>query len=223
MSTNRYAVIVAGGKGLRMNSDLPKQFMELKGTPVLMRTLSAFFLADDQIRIIVVLPVSHQALWKKLIKTHKFEVPHQVVSGGASRFQSVRNGLEAIRGDGLVAIHDGVRPLVSAAIINSCYEIAGKEGSAVPVVPSKDSLRLKTDSGSQAVERSRYVLVQTPQTFQVNLIRESYAQKENNQFTDDASVFEAAGNSVCLVEGDYKNLKITTPGDITIAECLMEI
>ncbi|MGB3467900.1 MAG: 2-C-methyl-D-erythritol 4-phosphate cytidylyltransferase [Cyclobacteriaceae bacterium] len=222
MDLGKYAVIVAGGKGLRMNSELPKQFMELEGIPVLMRTVNAFFFAERSVQIILVLPEAHHDYWDKLVRKHNFTIPHQVVSGGSTRFQSVRNGLQAIQvNEGVVAIHDGVRPLVSADVINMTYDVASREGSAVTVVPSKDSIRRKTDGGSESVARSDYLLVQTPQTFRISLIKNAYDREEQVSFTDDASVFEGAGEMVSLVNGDYKNLKLTTPEDMIIAACLL--
>ena len=222
MVMGKYAVIVAGGKGLRMNSELPKQFMKLEGTPVLMRTLSAFFNADPAIKIILVLPKAHHNLWSELVEKHAFGIRHEVVAGGETRFQSVYNGLQWVDGEGVVAIHDGVRPLVTPEVINKSYMIAMEEGSAVTVVPSKDSIRMKTADGSMSVERSDYLLVQTPQTFRISQIKSAYSRGEKSSFTDDASVFEDAGYDITTVDGDYRNLKITTPEDLTIATCLLK-
>lgn len=217
----RYAVIVAGGSGTRMNSAIPKQFLNLKGTPVLMHTLMAFYQCDAAISIILVLPSSQISFWQQLIKQHHFDLPHQIVAGGKSRFQSVKNGLNAIPDDGLVAVHDGVRPLVSHEVINNAYQIAADNGAAITVVPSKDSIRVKTGASTKSVDRSQYMLVQTPQTFQVAALKMAYQQKELSVFTDDASVYEHTGRQVALVEGSYKNIKITTPEDLVIAEVLM--
>ena len=222
-SSKRYAVIVAGGKGLRMNSDIPKQFMELKGIPVLMRTLNAFFLADSSIEIILVLPEVHQNYWIQLVEQYQFKVPHHTVSGGVSRFQSVKKGLDAIKGAGLVAIHDGVRPLVSSEIIENSYKTAGENSSAIAAVASKDSIRKITIDGTKSVDRSKYYLVQTPQTFDVQALKKAYNVKEKAYFTDDASVFEDSGGEVSLVDGDYQNIKITTQEDLVMAECFIEI
>ncbi|MEL6559807.1 MAG: 2-C-methyl-D-erythritol 4-phosphate cytidylyltransferase [Bacteroidota bacterium] len=220
--SKRYAVIVAGGKGLRMNSDLPKQFMELKGIPVLMHTVNAFFLVDSSIEIILVLPKEHHEYWRLLVEKYDFKVPHTTVSGGASRFQSVKNGLSTINGTGLVAIHDGVRPLISTDVIENAYQIAAKSTSAITVVASKDSIREITEDGTKSVDRNKYYLVQTPQTFDVQALKRAYHAEEKAYFTDDASVFEDSGGKVSLVSGDYKNIKITTPEDLVIAACFIE-
>lgn len=220
--SKRYAVIVAGGKGLRMNSDIPKQFLELKGIPVLMRTVNAFFLADNTIEIVLVLPEVHHEYWRSLIEQYDFKVPHRTVTGGASRFQSVKNGLNTITGTGLVAIHDGVRPLVSADVIENAYETAARDFSAITVVASKDSIREITNNGTKSVDRDKYYLVQTPQTFDVQALKKAYEVEEKAHFTDDASVFEDSGETVSLVNGDYRNIKITTPEDLLMAECFID-
>jgi len=222
MLLRKYAVIVAGGKGLRMNSEIPKQFMNLKGVPVLMHTVNAFFFADLEIEIILVLPESSHGYWKQLVKQYEFEVPHKIVAGGSTRFQSVRKGLEAIASEeGLVAVHDGVRPMISHEIIKESYRKAQEKESAVVVVPSKDSIRMVSGQLNKAVERSNYFLVQTPQTFNLHMLREAYEQEEISSFTDDASVFESMGKTIYLVDGDYKNIKITTPEDMILAECFL--
>ena len=205
-----------------MNSDLPKQFMELKGIPVLMRTVNAFFLADNSIEIILVLPEIHHNFWNTLVAKHNFKVPHRRVVGGNSRFQSVKNGLAAIEGDGLVAIHDGVRPLISAAVIENAYQTAAKSTSAITVVASKDSIREITEDGTKSVDRNKYCLVQTPQTFDIQALKRAYHVEEKASFTDDASVFEDSGGRVSLVSGDYKNIKITTPEDLVIVAGFIE-
>ena len=214
-------MIVAGGSGTRMNSAVPKQFLELQGLPVLMHTLQAFYRCDQSIIILLVLPSAQISYWQELVQTFNFHIPHEVVAGGDSRFQSVKNGLNVIKGDGLVAVHDGVRPLVSSRIINEAFQVASRHGAAITVVPSKDSIRVKTKDGSHSVDRSRYLLVQTPQTFRVDEIKAAYEQRELPEFTDDASVYEYGGKKVTLVEGSYKNLKITTPEDLLIAEALL--
>jgi len=223
MTLRKYAIIVAGGKGLRMNSSIPKQFMILKGIPVLMHTVNAFFNADSAIKIILVIPEVHVDYWNSLVKNYAFNIPHQVVTGGDSRFQSVKNGLESILDDGVVAIHDGVRPLIDGEIINNSYTEAQKLGSAITVVPSKDSIRVKDGiENSKAVDRSAYFLVQTPQSFKISSIKAAYQQGEKHGFTDDASVYESNGGSVNLIVGSYSNIKITTPEDIAIADILLK-
>jgi len=220
----KFAVIVAGGSGSRMKSNLPKQFMLLSGKPVLMRTLEQFYLSDEDVQLILVLPVTQISIWKELCETHTFTIAHQVVSGGVSRFESVKNGLELVANNSIVAIHDGVRPLVSLTIINTSYKVASTEGSAIAAVTLKDSIREKNKLDTISKERSNYYLVQTPQTFQSKLIKEAYSALKNASpnFTDDASVFEAFGKVVTLIEGDYRNLKITMPEDMQIAQALFE-
>ena len=219
----RYALIVAGGKGTRMNADLPKQFMLLKGIPVLMYTLKAFYHYDTEIKIILVLAANEQERWQQLCEKFHFSVPHTLTDGGVSRSESVVKGLSCINDDnGLVAIHDGVRPLVSARVIGQAYNEAEEKGSAIASVPLKDSIRLYTGEQNQAVDRSQYRLIQTPQTFQLRLIREAYQKMGHQSMTDDASVLEAVGHRVSLIEGSYRNLKITTPEDLKIAEALWQ-
>lgn len=217
----KYAVIVAGGKGLRMGAALPKQFLLLKGLPILMHTLRAFYDADSTTKIILVLPEDHFDYWRQLCDENRFSVPFTVVAGGASRFQSVLNGLNEIDTDGVVAIHDGVRPLVSKEIIDKSYDVAAFKGSAVAAVPCKDSLRVKDGDFTKSVLRSDYYLIQTPQTFRVDTIKKSFAVEEQSSFTDDASVYEFSGGRIELIDGDYKNIKITTQEDIIFAEAMI--
>ncbi len=216
----KYALIVAGGKGLRMGADLPKQFLELAGLPVLMHTIKAFRQVED-IHINLVLPLDHMEYWATLCKFHQFSIPHQLIEGGASRFQSVKNGLAGIPKDALVAIHDGVRPLVSTQVINDGFLTATEKGNAIAVVPLKDSLRKQEFEKNFAVNRANYFLVQTPQTFHSNSIQEAYEAAADDNFTDDASVLEAQNKTIHLIPGDYKNIKITTPEDLLIAEAFL--
>lgn len=217
-----YAIVVAGGKGTRMRSSVPKQFMPLAGLPVLMHTLNAFRRYSKRLEIILVLPDDDVATWKNLCIENNYTVPVTVVHGGESRFQSVKNGLSAITiNDGLVAIHDGVRPLVSEDIIGASFRIAAVHGSAVAAVRLKESIRKTDQDQTIAVDRSDYRLIQTPQTFDLQLIKAAYNRKEEPSFTDDASVAERAGHKISLYEGSYGNLKITTPEDLIIAEALL--
>ena len=232
--TQRYAIIVAGGKGLRMGSDTPKQFLAVQGRPLLMLTLENFHSFDSSMPLIHVLPESQQVYWERLCREYVFRVPHTVVSGGETRFHSVRNGLQALlngQPDGqptslesLVAVHDGVRPFVSHEVIAACFEAAKRDGAALPVIPVVETLREVLDdvggSKSRTVPRNRYRLVQTPQTFHLGLLRDAYAQPYSEAFTDDASVVEALGHPVTLVEGNRENIKITTPYDLAVAEIL---
>ena len=219
-----FAIIVAGGKGLRMGGDLPKQFMPIGGRPVLMRTLEAFATAIPDISLILVLPADQQAFWRDLCRQHAFTLPHTVATGGATRFHSVLNGLNtipAMEAAALVAVHDGVRPFVSPDVIRSTFYTAAKHGAALPVVPVVETLRELEDGTSATRDRSRYRLVQTPQVFRLDLLRRAYGQPYRDTFTDDASVVEALGHPIHLVEGNRENIKLTTPFDLTIAEAIL--
>jgi len=218
---NRYALIVAGGSGSRMGTSVPKQFLELAGKPVLMHTIEKFRSFDSSIRIIVVLPHDHTGLWRKLADRHSFSVLHDVVSGGVTRFESVKNGLQLISSRGYVAIHDGVRPLVSLDTIYRCFTEAEKYGNAVPSINPADSLRLVTDQGNIPVNRNHLRLIQTPQVFDTELIIKAYQQEYSPEFTDDATLLERTGESIRLVEGNRENIKITNPEDLVVAEALM--
>jgi 2-C-methyl-D-erythritol 4-phosphate cytidylyltransferase len=221
-SPNKYAIIVAGGSGLRMGADIPKQFLELGGLPVLMHTIRKFHEAYPDILIKLVLPQAQQEYWSTLCQRYDFKLAHEVVNGGASRFQSVKNGLDSIAGQsGIVAIHDGVRPFVNSRIIRESVEVAEKTGNATAAVPLKDSIRLLENGNSKAVERTAYRIIQTPQTFQLELIKKAFETPEQSFFTDDASVFEYAGHSINLIEGSYENIKITTPEDMILGEALL--
>jgi 2-C-methyl-D-erythritol 4-phosphate cytidylyltransferase len=212
----KYAIIVAGGSGSRMKSDIPKQFIEVGGLPILMHTLKRFKEADSEIEIILVLPESQFEYWEELCQKYK-TVPHQLVAGGKTRFQSGLNGLKVIDNEGLVAIHDGVRPFVSTEIINESFKVASEKGTAVVSVLSKDSVRVN----GQAIDRSTVRLIQTPQTFQISLIKKAFETEELSTFTDDASVAEHAGFEINLIEGNYENIKITTPEDLLWAEVIL--
>ena len=218
---NLYALIVAGGQGTRMKSTIPKQFLELNKKPVLLHTLEAFFEFDPLMEIILVLPKAEVKQWEKLKLKYDIKINHTLVIGGESRFESVKNGLSKINSKGLVTIHDGVRPLVSKKIIKNCFEVAGKHGSAVTTVDMKDSIRRKTKNLNEHANRSEFKIVQTPQAFDIELIKQAYQQPFNKKFTDDASVFETAGHEIHLVQGAYSNIKITTQEDLAIASALM--
>lgn len=214
---SQHVIIVAGGIGARMESDIPKQFLLLHGTPILMHTIRMF----EDYNIVVVLPDEHHSYWLQLCSQHDFQIHHQVINGGSTRFQSVKNGLGSIPNNGLVAIHDGVRPLVSLETIKLSFELARQHGSAIASVPLKDSIREVADGVNKAKDRSNYQLIQTPQTFDIALIQKAYLEKESPLFTDDASVLENNGQSVHLFEGTYSNIKITTVEDLIIAEALI--
>ncbi|NEM96143.1 2-C-methyl-D-erythritol 4-phosphate cytidylyltransferase [Pontibacter burrus] len=213
-----YAIIVAGGSGSRMQHDLPKQFIQVAGKPILMHTIEQFYNYNPTIRLIVVLPKEQLDTWRELCKQHAFKVFHMTVPGGATRFGSVKNGLGAVMGDGLVAVHDGVRPFVETETIKRAFETAATYGSAVVAVSPKDSIRELTADGSIAVLRANYKLVQTPQIFSAAILHKAYEQPEQEYFTDDASVVESIGEKIMLVEGSYRNIKITTPEDLILAE-----
>ena len=245
MRHKEVAIIVAGGKGLRLPGDTPKQFLEIGGLPVLMHTIKAFLAYNQSTEIVLVLPVADFSRWENLCRQYSFHHPVTQVAGGETRFQSVKNGLDSVDAPGVVAIHDGVRPLVTPTIIAASFEIARQRGSAVASVPLKESIRqlgadaispadaesksiqslpgtsLASGRGTQAVDRSRYRIMQTPQTFDIGLLKSAYSLPENDALTDDASVAERAGHSVTLIEGSYENLKITTPVDLVVAEAII--
>ena len=217
-----YAIIVAGGKGTRMNNVVSKQFLLVKGLPVLMHTINAFFDYSPAINIILVLPADEIEVWSKLCNEFNYHKNITIATGGDSRFQSVKNGLKEIKvHDGLVAIHDGVRPLVGKDIIGASFRLAAVHKSAVAAVRLKESIRKTDQDTTKAVDRSNYRLIQTPQTFDLTLIKEAYKIREEASLTDDASVAEKSGHKISLFEGSYSNIKITTPEDLIIAEALL--
>lgn len=220
----RYAILVAGGKGLRMGGDIPKQFLPIGGKPVLMRTVEVFRQAYPDIHIILVLPSSQQEYWHQLCLEYEFDVPFQIADGGETRFHSVSNGLKLIPdgAEGVVGVHDGVRPFVAVETIRRCYDEAIEKGAVVPVISVVETVRkLCKDGASVTVPRDEYKLVQTPQTFRISLLKEAYQQPYTSFFTDDASVVEALGKPVHLVEGNRENIKITTPADIRFVNGLL--
>lgn len=219
-----YIIIVAGGKGLRMGGDIPKQFMPVCGKPVLMRTIERFREYSASLGIILVLPESQQDYWKGLCKEYDFSVDYQIANGGRTRFHSVQNGLALIPDDseGVVGVHDGVRPFVSIETIERCYNTARDSKAVIPVTPVVETLRYIGDGDEgRNVLRSNYMLVQTPQTFDIQLLKEANKQEYNEAFTDDASVVEGIGHTVTMVEGNRENIKLTTPFDMKIAEVLV--
>jgi 2-C-methyl-D-erythritol 4-phosphate cytidylyltransferase len=222
MLINKYALIVAGGSGSRMNADVPKQFLLLNERPVLMYTIERFYDYNNSIGILLVLPENQFSLWATLCTEHNFNIQHQVVAGGSVRFESVKNGLSKIQGDGIVAIHDGVRPLVNIETIGRCFEVAAEKGNAIPVMTVIESLRIIDGENSKAVDRSSFVTIQTPQVFNFSEIKEAYNQPFNETFTDDASVLEATGTAINLVPGNIENIKITHPADLLFAGLLIK-
>lgn len=215
------AIIVAGGSGLRLGGPVPKQFQIVKGRPLLMWTIDAFHRHDASMPLFVVIPEMHFEIWKALCMGHRFFIQHQVVAGGEQRWHSVKAGLEKVEGDGLVAVHDGVRPLVSAELIARCFDAADKHAAAIPVVPVVPSVRERTDDGSRALNRSKLFAVQTPQCFHTDLLRKAFALPYDPAFTDEATMVERLGVKVHLVDGEENNIKVTTATDLRLAEMLL--
>ena len=218
-----YVIIVAGGKGLRMGSDIPKQFLPIGGKPVLMRTLERFREYSADLQIILVLPEAQQAYWQELCEKYDFKVKYQLANGGQTRFHSVQNGLALVpdNAEGVVGVHDGVRPFPSIEVIKNCYETARTAKAVIPVIPVVETVRHLEGDSSVTVPRGDYRLVQTPQTFDIQLLKAANRQPYNDGFTDDASVVESYGHVITLVEGNRENIKITTPYDLKIAEVLI--
>lgn len=221
MNLPHVAIIVAGGKGLRMNAEIPKQFLEINHLPILMHTLNAFSKYDASIQLILVLPAEQVDFWKELCLKHAFSILHTIVCGGDTRFDSVKNGLDAVKVHSMVAVHDGVRPLVSKDTIARCFEQVYQYGAVIPTIELVDSIRQLTDGGNIAVDRSAFQLVQTPQVFDSIILKNAYNQEFSSLFTDDASVVEAAGTAVKLVQGNRENIKITTEMDLKIASLFL--
>ena len=218
-----YVIIVAGGKGLRMGSDIPKQFLPIGGKPVLMRTLERFREYSKDLRIILVLPKAQQTYWQELCRKYDFEVEYLLADGGETRFHSVQHGLALIPDDaeGVVGVHDGVRPFPSIEVIARCYETARTSKAVIPVIPVVETVRHLEGKSSVTVPRNEYRLVQTPQTFDIQLLKAANCQQYCDSFTDDASIVESYGHNITLVEGNRENIKITTPYDMKIAEVLL--
>lgn len=217
---------MAGGSGLRMGTQVPKQFLLLRGKPVLWYTLTIFLDAYEDLEIILVLPEEHLETGRAIL--YATRAPHRIrmVTGGATRFDSVKNGLQAVAGeaeDAIIFVHDGVRCLLTKNLVHRCYEQAAEQGSAIPVIDSKDSVRLVTAAGNEAIDRAAVKLVQTPQTFRSGILLSSYAVAHQEKFTDEATVVEASGYKICLVEGELNNIKITTPVDLTLADHLLTL
>lgn len=222
--THNTVLIVAGGRGTRMGSERPKQFLPLVGRPVLMHTIEAFDRWDNTSDLLLVLPADQRATWQQLCEAHAFRRPHRVVSGGVTRFHSVLNGLRALpTTSGLIAVHDGVRPLVSPSVIAACFATAEAYGAAIPVLPMIESVRqIDADGRSRPIDREQLRIVQTPQVFRADVLRAAYLQPYDPRFTDDASVVEASGAPIHLVPGNRENIKLTTPMDLALAEVLMK-
>lgn len=217
----KYVIIVAGGSGKRMGGEVPKQFLLVAGKPILMHTVEAFTRTSSDFKFILVLPEEHFSTWNSLCNEYNFSVPMQMVAGGKERFFSVKNALDYVPNDALVAVHDGVRPFVSKDTINEAFEIAEKNGSAVPVIDEVDSLRRVSIGASQAVNRAEYKRVQTPQVFQSTILKKAYNQEFSSFFTDDASVVESISEKITLTSGNVENIKLTTPHELLLAEALV--
>lgn len=225
MNADLFAIIVAGGSGARMKTHTPKQFIPLGNKPILMLTVSRFLRFSETLSIVLVLPEKEIQTWENLCNNHSFDQKRiKVVAGGATRFQSVKNGLNAIDSkEGLVAIHDGVRPFVTANLIEHGFAKALEKGNAIAAVSLKESIRkIFEGRASEARDRKKYMLIQTPQTFRLNSIKQAYKQPESDIFTDDSSVAECAGEEIVLIEGSYHNIKITTPEDLVLAEAVFK-
>lgn len=222
-TSKNYAIIVAGGSGTRMLSAVPKQFLLLNGLPVLMHTLRAFHNCEAKPGLILVLHADFHDRWKQLCTEHNFNISHQLINGGETRFHSVKNGIDSLPGDdnAIIAIHDAVRPLVTPQIIDGSYHYAAAHGNAIAAVKSRDSVRQLQGDSSVNLPREQVYLVQTPQTFQLFPLKKAYEQAYDNGFTDDASVVERSGVSIHLIEGSSQNIKITFPEDLAIAELIM--
>jgi len=213
-----FAIIVGGGSGSRMHSEIPKQFMLISGRPVLMHTIEAFHSSEYNPEIIVVLNVEFHQYWENLCVLYNFSIPHLLVKGGTHRFDSVKNGIRAIKEKAIIAIHDAVRPLLSSQLIDRSFQEAEQSGNAVAAIKSRDSVRHQIGTNSIPLNREEIYLIQTPQTFSSDILKKAYKQKFRNEFTDDASVAERAGIRINLIDGENRNFKITFPEDIRIAE-----
>jgi 2-C-methyl-D-erythritol 4-phosphate cytidylyltransferase len=218
----KVTLIVAGGSGNRMNTAIPKQFLLLNGVPVLMHTIDAFYKYDKQMRIIVVLPEVQIQGWKELCREQKFMIRHEIKTGGETRFHSVRKNLAAVPDHCLVAVHDGVRPLVSTSTIKRCFQGALKFGNAVPCIEIPETLRRIEETGNKQVNRDDYRLIQTPQVFKGSILKKAYLQEYQKYYTDDAGVVESLGITINLVEGNAENIKITYPKDLLIAASFLK-
>ena len=216
-----YVVIVAGGSGKRMGAEVPKQFLELAGRPVLMHTIERFKAFNESIEIITVLPENQLRHWIELQQKYGFTIPQTIVKGGSTRFHSVRNGLKFVNIPGIVAIHDGVRPFVSIDTIQRCFSTAEKLGNAIPAISPVESLRIVTETGSRSVNRLHIKQIQTPQVFSAELIKKAYLQDYRPEYSDDATVLEDTGEKINLVEGNRENIKITNPEDLLISKALL--
>jgi 2-C-methyl-D-erythritol 4-phosphate cytidylyltransferase len=217
----RTIIITAGGIGKRMGAEVPKQFLALNNRPVLFHTIEKFYQFDNQAQLILTLPNEWREYWIELCDTHNFEIPHDIVDGGKERFHSIQHALSIAHGE-WIAVHDGVRPLVSQQTIQHCFQAALEHGNAIPVVSVKESLRKIENNHSEAVNRSAYKMVQTPQVFKASQLKEAYKQPFHDGITDDASLVETLGYSIFLVPGSESNIKLTNPMDLQLAALLLQ-
>lgn len=218
--SNKTVIITAGGIGKRMNSDIPKQFLLLGEVPILMHTIERFYAFDSSIQILVTLPKDWWSYWNELCQKYNFQISFELVEGGKERYHSVQKALKMAKGD-IIAIHDGVRPLVTESTIQNAFSLAKQKGSSVPVVALKESIRMQSKNGNKAVNRKEYVLVHTPQCFRSKWLKKAYTQTYSDEFTDDASVVEKSGEKIYLSKSNEENIKITTPNDLKIAELFL--
>lgn len=218
----KFAVIVAAGSGTRMHSAIPKQFIELKGRPVLWYTLCAFLKAYEDLQIILVLPEAYTEHGSEIALATRAQQRIQIAIGGETRFHSVRNGLQLVQENSIVFVHDAARCLVSTELIHRCYEHAVKHGNAIPAINATDTIRIDSGHGPALVDRNQVYIIQTPQTFNSNLLKPAFEQPYNQSFTDEASVAEAAGAKIQLIKGEATNIKITNPVDLTVAASLIK-
>jgi len=219
---DKYILIVAGGKGIRMKSEVPKQFVELNGMPIVMRTIDAFSVDRQIDQITMVIPNGYLSYWKELCEKHHFSTALNIIEGGPQRYHSVKRGLSMVPNDALVAIHDAARPFVTKEILSTGFKIATKKGNAIPAITINESLREISGSLSKSVNRNLYRVVQTPQFFHAALIKKAFQQPFNENFTDDATVLESSGQQIYLFDGDPTNIKITTPEDLMLAEAIIK-
>ena len=218
----KYAIIVAGGTGSRMGSNLPKQFMLIRDKPVLYYSIKTFLDAYDDLEIVLVLPAAFTDIGEEIIDAYFDKERIKIAIGGDTRFQSVKNGLKLVEEESIIFVHDAVRCLVSVSLVRRCYELAMQTGAAVPVIPSKDSVRILNDDGNGEVDRNKIMLVQTPQTFHSKILLPAFDIDYKDKFTDEATVVEAYGLRVSLAEGEETNIKITRPIDLLVAEKVIE-
>lgn len=217
--SKEFVIVVAGGTGVRMKSDIPKQFLEINKTPIIALTIAQFLKYKSSVQIIIAVHPGYENRLKNICKTHFKKINIQTVIGGETRFQSVKNALELVPNDAdVVGIHDAARPFVSVSVIKNCYQVAAKKGNAIPAITVFESIRKASATKNKAVDRSNYKIIQTPQCFKVSLIKKAFKKKYSNQFTDDATVLESIGEKINLVEGNYENIKITNPNDLLIAK-----